>query len=204
MEESVFREIIVRAHEQRGVEFKGPGSKKDKHLFAKVTRAAQSMANRRDGGIVIIGIDENRNGELNLVGLTDQDLLGWERDELGDSFAEFSDPPFSFEVETLGYEGKSFVVITVDEFADIPILCKKSFPDVLRKGACYVRTRRKPETVEIPSQENMRDLLELAIEKGVRRFIQQAFSAGLSLSPETISTDAQLFDNQINNFYGAR
>ena len=204
MDETFFQEIIARAHEQRGIEFKGPGNKKNKHLFAKITRAALSMANRRDGGIVIIGIDENNNGELNLVGLSDKDLLSWERDGLADSFAEFSDPPFSFEVETKSFEGNSFIVITVDEFVDIPILCKKSFPDVLRKGACYVRTRRKPETVEIPSQENMRDLLELAIEKGVRRFIQQAFSAGLSLSPETISTDAQLFDNQINNFYGAR
>ena len=54
---------------------------------------------------------------------------------------------------------------------------------MLREGACYVRTRRKPETSEIPTQADMRDLLELAIEKGVIRYIEQARRVGLIVGP---------------------
>jgi len=44
--------------ELRGFELKGPGSREDAHFFAKVTRAALGLANLRDGGHVIVGIDE--------------------------------------------------------------------------------------------------------------------------------------------------
>ncbi len=70
------------------------------------------------------------------------------------------------------------MVLYIAEFDDIPILCKKDYPDVLRKGACYVRPRRKPETTEIPTQEDMRDLLELAAEKRLRKHLEQTKRAG--------------------------
>jgi len=201
MNKQEFSEIIALGREQRGVEFKRGGSRKNKHLLTKVVRAVMSMANRRDGGYVIVGV-EDEDGMPVPKGLTDEDLSTWIYDDVADSLSEYVDPNVSFDLKVIEYEGKQFVVLIVHEFEDLPILCKKDYSDVLRAGACYVRTRRKPETVEIPSQVDMRDLLDLAVEKGVRRFVARARTVGLSLTGPLPPTDADLFNKQIENFLG--
>ena len=50
--------FIAAGHEVRHVEFKGRGSTSDSEFVAKVARAAMAMANQRDGGYVIVGVDE--------------------------------------------------------------------------------------------------------------------------------------------------
>jgi hypothetical protein len=50
--------VLGGGYELRGFEVKGPGPREEAHLFAKVARAALSMGNLRDGGHVIIGIDD--------------------------------------------------------------------------------------------------------------------------------------------------
>ena len=39
----------------------------------------------------------------------------------------YATPSISFEVEVLDIEGKKLVVLSVDEFTDIPILCRKEY-----------------------------------------------------------------------------
>jgi predicted HTH transcriptional regulator len=204
MNQQEFKELLERGREQRAVEFKRAGSRKDKLLLARVIRAVIGMANRRDGGLVIIGVDEDDNKRPVPSGISDEDLSTWTHDDFADASATYADPNVSFDLETVDCEGKKFIVIHVEEFEDFPVICKRDFPDVLRSGACYVRPRRKPETVEIPTHTDMRDLLELAAEKGVRRFIKQAHGAGLGLTAETISSDAELFDKQLGDLIGEK
>ena len=201
MDAQEFGEIIAFGRERRGVEFKRGGSRKDKQLLTKVVRAMIGMANRRDGGRVVIGVDEDNNC-LVPNGITAEDLPTWHYDDLADSVAEYADPSMDFDLEIVEYEGSTFVVLAVQEFADIPVLCKRDYPGTLRAGACYIRTRRKPETTEIPTQADMRDILELAVEKGVRRFIVQARAADLALSGSLPPTDAEQFARQIEEFLG--
>ena len=158
------------------------------------------MCNRRDGGTVIIGVEDNQ-GVLNPVGLTEDDLAGWNYDALADQIARYADPSASFAVDIREYDGNSYVVIEVEEFSDIPVLCKRSYDDVLQDGACYVRPRRKPETSAIPTQADMRDLLDLAIEKGVTRFLERARRVGLFSIPtaELQVTDRERFDEQLGD-----
>jgi predicted HTH transcriptional regulator len=156
------------------------------------------MANRRDGGRVIIGVEGNDN-TLNPVGFSDVDLPAWNYDDVADQIARYADPSVSFELEVKEYNGGIYIVLEVAEFTDIPVLCKRAYDNVLRNGACYVRTRRKPETTEIPTQADMRDLLDLAIEKGVRRSLEWAQRVGLFI-PQAISppaTDQERFDEQL-------
>ncbi len=187
-------------HELSGVEFKGPGLLSDRGLVAQVVRAVLGMANRRDGGSVIIGVRDNA-GALTPAGLDDNELRTWTYDAVADQIARYADPGVSFELEIKEHDGNQYVVLEVAEFSDIPVLCKRSYDNVLRDGACYVRTRRKPETTEIPKQTEMRDLLDLAIEKGVRQFLERAERVGLSV-PQTlipVATDQELFDEQIGD-----
>ena len=201
MDVQEFKELISLGREQRGVEFKRAGSRKDKHLLAKVVRVVLSMANRRNGGLVIIGVEEDSNGTPIPSGISEEELETWNYDNFSDSLARYADPSVSFDLEIAEYDNKKFLAIKVQEFEDIPVLCKSNYADVLREGACYVRSRRKPETIEIPTQADMRDLLQLAIEKGVRKFVSQARTARLDFVSSSIVTDTELFNQQLSRLF---
>ena len=206
MKETEFKELLAPGYETRGVEFKPPGPRTSKPLFAKVTRAALGMANRQDGGTIIIGIQSIDNTP-NPVGLTEGDLLTWSYDNVATGFADYADPSITFDLQDVSCENARYIVLRIHEFEDIPVLCKKDYNNnaevVLRKGACYVRSRHKPETSEIPTQEDMRDLLALATDKSVRKFISRAIRTGiLYLGPNTPSTqsDEDLYKIELGNF----
>ena len=197
MTDQEFADILALGRETSGVEFKGPGLLSDGMLVAQVVRAVLAMANRRDGGIVIIGVEDNESTLLP-VGLINDDLTNWTYDSVADQIARYADPSVSFDLEIRVYNKASYIVLEVEEFSDVPVLCKRAYQGVLREGACYVRTRRKPETSEIPTQSEMRDLLDLAIDKGVNRYLERARQVGLYVPPPTVRpTDLELFDEQL-------
>lgn len=173
---------MSRGYELNGIEFKGPGSRTNKPFFAKVARAVLGMANRRDGGLVIIGVDDETQ---EAIGLDGGDLATWLNfDDVSVDANRYADPSIRFDIRCpFVYKNKNLVILAVHEFDEIPVLCRKDYGEgktqTLRQGACYVRTRKKPETAQVPSQEEMRELLDLAIDKGVRRFVTRAQRAGL-------------------------
>lgn len=196
-------------HETQGVEFKGPFARTDKDQFAKVVRAILGMANHRDGGLVIVGIDEHDDGSgktLRVVGMTPDERQSWDQDAVLSSVNSYADPFVELNVEPIQHDGKHLIAIRVREFAELPVLCKKPFmkqagdkrEPVLREGACYVRRRGRIESSEIPTHVEMRELLDLSTEKGIRRFLKQAHHVGLGASP-TID-DTALFDAQRGTF----
>lgn len=204
-----FEELLTLEHEIPGVEFKGPGPRGDDYLRAKVARAVMGMTNRRDGGVVIIGMEE-RDGALNPVGLSQNDANSWRsNDHVSTALANYMSPPASFHLSVREFRGREFAILEVHEFTYIPTICKKRYhrdhPSghqevMLREGACYIRSRHKPETVEVSSLEHLRELLDLAIEKGVRKFVTQAQKAGMSLSSGNQHNDQELFEQQIENW----
>jgi hypothetical protein len=186
-------------YEGRGVELKGAGLRTDAHLFAKVARAALGLGNLRDGGHVIIGVADGEPDKL-LPGLSEEDLASWlAYDDVARKLAEYADPPLEFDIT--GNElssGVTVAVIQVFEFADLPHLCAKDYPDVLRKGALYVRPRKVPETSEIASHVEMRDIIDLATEKSLRAYIRTAERAGVTLAPgEREPSDEERFEAEL-------
>jgi predicted HTH transcriptional regulator len=169
-------------HETQGFEFKGPGARTDSYFLAKIARAALSLGNRRDGGHIVIGIGDDDPASLQ-PGLGAEELESWgDYEVVSRSLAVYADPAFHFELKAMTLSsGVEVVVIQVHEFADVPHLCAKGYDRVLRKGALYVRPRTVPETSEVADSVGMRDVLDLAIEKGVREFVQTAVRAGLPL-----------------------
>ena len=86
-------EIIEQGHETPGVEFKSPGSRSDRPFFARVARAALSLANRRGGGSIIIGVREGPGPqELIPEGLTPEQLHTWNHDEIAAALDLYADP----------------------------------------------------------------------------------------------------------------
>lgn len=186
MDERELVDLLRLGHEIPGVEFKGPGPRTDRLLFAKVVRAVLGMANRRSGGHVIVGVEDS--DPMNSTGMTTEDLTTWTFDEVSEQVGAYADPFVDLRLEHRSVEllkgVASLVVVEVEEFAYVPILCKKDYnhqqKTSLRNGGCYIRRRGQAETIEIPNHSEMRELLDLATEKGIRRFNEMAARSGLN------------------------
>lgn len=195
------KEALSSGYELRGVELKGPGPRTDNHLFAKVTRAALSMGNLRDGGHVIVGMDDDDPAAM-LPGLEAEDLASWlAYDDVARKMAEYADPPLRFDIAGVDLTSSARVaVLQVFEFVDIPHLCGKGYTDVLRKGALYVRPRKMPETSEVASSVEMREVIDLATQKALRAYIETAERAGLALVPgrreEGVPSDEERYEEE--------
>jgi predicted HTH transcriptional regulator len=160
------------------------------------------MTNRLDGGYVVVGVHET-NGALNPVGIDDATIANWTRDSLADKVAPLVDPSVDFDLEICWYQDRQFVLITVREFDETPVFCRVTRNNadntdvLLREGALYVRGRRKPETIEIRTSQEMRDLLDLALRKRIRHFLELSQIAGFSGSSGSKMTDAEKFKAQL-------
>src|SRR5882672_9041447 len=73
---------LAPGYEGRGYEFKGAWARTDPVFFARVTRAALGLSNLADGGIVIIGVNEAVNHVIDPVGMTDEDMISWNYDDV--------------------------------------------------------------------------------------------------------------------------
>ncbi len=202
------QELLDFGREQRGVEFKGPGSFTDAPLIGKVIRAMLAMANTADGGLVIVGVAEKDDGTPNHVGLSPAQLRTWNRDALGDKVAVYADPSLDFETENTTLNEKTVFVIMVRPFHEVPVICKKEMDvptanggtsKVLRKGACYFRPRRKPESAEVSSAEEMRELLTRAIDLGIKAFVARAHHVGMLPAQVEGTGDEERFDAQLGD-----
>lgn len=184
------RELDLRlgdSAETRRIEFKGPGRAGDSYHLAKVTRAALSMGNMRDGGYVVIGVDDDKTAELQ-PGLSASDLATWlDADDVAQKMDKYADPALQFTVKAqVLRSGVTVAVVRVSEFEDLPHICAKQYVvpgngkdrEVLRKGAIYVRPRHMPQSSEVASSIEMRELLDLATEKSLRNLLGRIGRAG--------------------------
>ena len=163
---------IAFGREQRGIEFKGPGKRSVKSFMAKVVRAMLGMANKRGGGVVVVGVEDDGTN-LNLIGLSDDELATWSYDDLAASASNYADPYLDFEIARVELDGNTCVIIEVRQFDSTPVICKKSHGVTLRNGALYVRPRGKIETVECPSHVEMSEIIKLATERRVQERVRE-------------------------------
>lgn len=182
-------DLLQGNHELRNFEVKGPGTSEDPSLVAKVARAAMGLANLRDGGYIAIGIDDAQLAAM-LPGLDRAQLQSWlSFDTVSSRLAAYADPPVTFHLQAFELSNqREIVVIEVAEFDSVPHLCRRKFPRseptlILREGALYVRTRKVPATSEVADSSEMRELLDLATEKALRRYVSTALRAGIALQP---------------------
>jgi len=131
--------------------------------------------------------------------LADVDLATWNFDDVAAGIGAAADPRVTFDLEIVPLEQRHFVVLTIHEFDDLPVLCSRdanAHGDViLRKGALYVRGHGKPETSEVASQTQMREVLDLAIDKGVRAFTARVYRtnvlASVAVAPAQAADEGQ-------------
>jgi hypothetical protein len=205
MEPSDLIELILRGRESRRVEMKASLDFSRKTVKAKLAKAAMGMANTRDGGIVILGMKELGEGQFEPQGMDPGHLLTFDQDRVSSSVMEYAAPYVELAVRRVVGDNhpslgdKVFVVLDVLEFAEMPVICKRSYQNEgVREGAVYVRSFERYETREVQTEGEMRELLDLAIEKRLRRHLQLTESAGGVIVPhaEPEKADAKLFESQ--------
>jgi predicted HTH transcriptional regulator len=103
--------LLQLGHETHGVEFKGRGMPSDASFFAQVIRAVLGMANRRDGGLVILGVDSTT---LDPEGFDEGDAQAWlDFDAISARVNVFAAPSVNFHPESVSFRGRLFVILRV-------------------------------------------------------------------------------------------
>ena len=197
-------QIVRDGRESTAIEFKGVGSFGNPGLRAQVVRGAMGLSNARDGGLLIIGMvpDEARPGFWTASGLNHEQASSFEPDAVSEQVNSHVSPFLDLTTGRFDLsDGKCLVVVQIAQFADYPSLCTKdvigdSNRTVVRKGALLVRSRRKPETTEIQSPDDLRHLVDLATELAIAR------NARLRSIESTATGEdsAALFRTQLGDF----
>jgi predicted HTH transcriptional regulator len=196
-----YRPIIYAEREDRNREFKRSFAwtrRESGETMAKVTKTILAMSNLRDGGHIVIGVEEipGSGGRYEPKGVTHEHLQAFSHDDVADWVRDYADPPALFDCSVVTLDGMDFFVIAVSAFEEFPVICTRSYAEVLSEGAVYVRSRSgRPRSEPVSRYVDMRELLDLAVERGVRRFYQMqaiVFHPGPS--------DAERFEQQLGDF----
>jgi hypothetical protein len=188
--------LISNGREERHVEFKRTMNWSDVGTKSKVVKSSMAMANLRDGGFIVFGIERQTDDSYIPVGMRPEDYNSFKQDEVSMEVNNYADPFVELTVQKVDRDNKLFAIIQIRKFLDMPIVCKRDGAERLRNGAIYVRPRRKCETAELPSQVDLREVLELAVEKKIRSFYSQIERVGARLAiPE--DRDARAFAEQL-------
>ena len=190
----------MHGREERNLEYKGPMSWKPKSVKKmEITRCILGMANIQDGGAIVIGIEQQGNDFI-FVGMEPDQMQSFTQDKVDDYVKNYADPFVETKVTQVPYNNRHFIVIQVREFEELPVICKKAFKgrtQQLRQGAIYTRSRGKAETAEISTQVEMREIVELAADKSLRRLIERMGRAGIKISFGEAPSDAEQFNEQL-------
>lgn len=151
-----------------------------------------AIANIEDGGWIIIGMAENKGKGYKRVGVTEEQVKSFNYDIMRDKFASFASPHVQFSLSfPQDKNGLQFVVIRIDEFSEVPVICIKSSQSAETKAPTiyYRNTVRRVESGPISNYHDLRNLLERSAVK------MRIHWENLSLSlPDNIEKD---FDEEL-------
>ena len=163
--------FIEAAGESDDVDAKGPVKWDGNDESAALTKDILAFANSPEGGVIVVGKAEPSPGKFELVGLTHEQASTFETTKVATWVNNHCSPPVSLVCHHLEHENSTFVIITVNEFRDVPIICTKSNQKIddpkkhlLREGTIYVRTANA-ESAPLRSSDDLRTLVGIATKK---------------------------------------
>ena len=181
-----------------------------------VLKCILGMANLPDGGYIVFGVKQQDNDFIP-NGMDPEHFMSFNQDKVDDVVKNYAEPFVEVKVTKVSRDvvnnkaiseginefpddGGDFIVIEVGEFKELPVICKNNCKlhgmIELREGAMYTRSMGKAETTEFSAQAVMREIIELAADKSIRRLIERMGRAGILrlISPEL--SDEERFRKQ--------
>lgn len=191
---------IMATHEERRREFKRSSPWED--LKWHIARTAMGMANKLDGGVIVIGVSELENGGYEHTGVSEEHAVTYDDDIVQRFINTYAAPYVKCQVHRIEHDSKNYIVIDVNQFSEMPVVCKKSGgrdkDAALIQGAVYCRSYEMPETRMVQSETEMREILDIATQYGVQEFVRRASRAGIEL--KSGPTGVELYDKERNQF----
>lgn len=163
--------LLEARYEFRNMEFKSPflwSDSSSRWLREKVVRAVLGMTNTKLSGQIIIGIEEGKQKELILKGLTDNQLDSFQDyDHIKGYIDGFSHTETNFDISWGESKSKKYVVFTIQEFYEIPAICKKDGQEknVLKKDVIYARSKKAPYSTIPVTDIELREIIHMAVDK---------------------------------------
>ena len=193
MSDESLLELVYHGREERNLEYKRSMSWNEPATKAKIVKSSMAMANLPDGGVIVIGV-EKRGEACEAVGMEQGQIESFKQDDVMQYVNEkYADPYVELTVRSVSKDKRSFLVIQVHEFAQLPVICKHDGLENLKQGALFTRSRVKYETVQVKSQTEMREILDLATDKEIRRLRSRGLLPLVALPSKA---DKQAFEQQ--------
>jgi predicted HTH transcriptional regulator len=200
MNQEEYRQIIYAGSEERNREYKQsfPWVRSSHgRSMAKVAKSILAMSNLSDGGHIVIGVQEvsEMEGRYELVGVQSEHLETYSSDTIADFVRSYADPYAKLDSSVVSFEGLDFVVISVSSFDETPVICKRSYANILSEGVIYIRSRSgRPRSEPVTLYADMRKLMDLAVDRGVQSFLRRQSRIGAYETDDTEEFDKQLED----------
>jgi predicted HTH transcriptional regulator len=170
----------------------------------EIIKSILAMSNTRDGGKIILGVEkDDKEKRYFLKGMSEDDLKTYDQDLIFEHVRNFGEPEPKFQVLNIEYNDKNFIVFAVQSFIFTPIICRnKRSLNRLEDAVIYIRTD-KPETKKITEPSEIREIMDLAIEKELDLFsvrIQRLFKTMSSVKVlKSTKTDKNKFEEELKD-----
>jgi hypothetical protein len=170
--DQLVRDLLAQGSESQ-VDYKtamsAPTDQRDR---AKLAKHVIGLSNRKDGGYLLIGVEDGTHKPL---GLSDDQVATWDAAKLNAALAPYAAPPPVVQVIRGSLpDGTVLLALHVVPFEEQPLVCLRPVDDrgkaILREGALYIRTTGT-ETREVSSEAEMRELLSRAYVKKADRLL---------------------------------
>lgn len=165
----------------------------------KIAKAMMAMANLRNGGVIVVGMQETTRGVWVPEAMTPQQIASFTQDDVAQWVNDYATPAVQFSIGAFEYNGNQFEVIQVQEFDTSPVICRKqkiAGGETLEAGAIYYRSNRKIESAPISSDEDSRELIGLAIDKGISKHVSRLHRLGLIPTETPNERDRQQYETE--------
>jgi hypothetical protein len=190
--DSIWPALVENPIEMRSREYKRSAPWRE--IRHHVAKAALGMANLRDGGYIVVGV---RTEDHRLVsdGMALEHLKTYDPDEVMAFPQKYARPRMELRCEIREHEERSYVVIRVEQFDDVPMICGKAHDSEdddlrLRKDVIYARPPGMPQT-RPATADDLREILNLATDTRLRAFVERVARHGPALTPLVRSDEAR-------------
>lgn len=193
---------ILHGKEERYLEYKRSMRWTDDTTKVKIAKAMMAMANLRNGGVIVVGMQETNRGIWVPEVMTPQQISSFTQDDIAQWVNDYAVPAVQFTAGPFAFNGNQFIIIQVQEFDTTPVICRKQKTlgggEALKAGAIYYRSNRKNESAPILSDEDLRELINLAVDKGISRHVSRLHRLGLIPAESTKQLDTAQYEKERN------
>jgi hypothetical protein len=195
--------IIANTAEDDNVDAKGPMAFSDAVEKAGLAKDIAAFANSNNGGWLVIGKRQTEPGQFILEGLNDEQAASFETTVVAQWVNNHFAPEIRLECRRVEHDGRTFIVIRINEFDDVPIICTKRCDDpansrkpILAVGYIYIRGRNA-ESKPLQTQEEFRRLIGTATKKRRDDIIQHLDAMLKGQPPVDRTTDQDRFSREL-------